>query len=163
MRSRLGRSQRRLDHDLAFERAVDGAAVSDGEEALALRVVEVAVEGDRAAEAVDLALFRLARGAILRVEPVVLDVDRDAFERPVLAVGVHPQRHRGARPERGAEEIVGRRSLVRPTDGDRLVGDEGVLANGDAGAEAGGRGVDGDAMVHHLGEVIGDRMVHDVG
>ena len=136
---------------------MNGAAVGDLGEAGALRVVERAVEGERAAEPVDVALLRFAVGAVLGVEAVVLDVDGDAGERPLLAVGVHPQRHRRARPERRAEEVVGRRPLVRPADLRRLVGDEAVLPDGDAGAEAGGGRMDGDAVVHDLGEVLGGR------
>jgi hypothetical protein len=34
----------------------------------------------------------------------------DALERPLLAVGVHPNRHRGAGAERAEQELVGRRA-----------------------------------------------------
>ena len=64
------------------------AAVRDLEQLRPLRLVERALEADHPLDAVDLALARLAVGAVGGVDLVVLQLDLDALERQALQVGV---------------------------------------------------------------------------
>jgi hypothetical protein len=55
---------------------------------------------------------------------VVVDVHDDLAEVPALRPGVHGERRRDARGERGGEELVRCRCGAVAADVDRLVGDE---------------------------------------
>jgi hypothetical protein len=106
---------------------VNGAAVCDLDEALAILVVQRALDVDlanNAAEHSDV-LFRLL--AVLRVDPVVTEADVSC------GAGVGPcgrrtsEGHRGARAERGEQESVGVRPGVGSAEGYRLIGEGGWL------------------------------------
>ena len=107
------------------------AAVRDLEQLRPLRRVERALEPDHPLDPVDLALARLAVGAVGGVDLVVLQLDLDALERQALQVGVEPHRHRGAAAERGEQQVVGRRPGVEAAGRDRLVGAQHVAAGRD--------------------------------
>src|SRR4051812_19863640 len=83
----------RADLDFRRERAMDGAAVGDLQQPLALRLVERPFQHDLPVDLIDLAVLGLAVGAILGVDLVVLQPDPDLLQRPVLLPGVHAQGH----------------------------------------------------------------------
>ena len=57
-------------------------------------------------------LLRLAILAVLGVDSAVLHVDGNPFERPTLAVRIHPHRDRCARREAGGEQLVRVRTCI---------------------------------------------------
>src|SRR3546814_18337595 len=61
--------------------------------------------------------------------------DLDRFERPVLAIGIHAQRDRGASAEPRQQEILGRGSQILPAQPRPLVADQRVAADLDLGAK----------------------------
>jgi len=106
------------------------ASFGDLHQPLPLRVVELAGQLDVAIDVIDRSLRGLAIGAVFRVNARVPQRHSHPLERPALAVGVHPHRHGGARPERGQQQIVGCRPCV-VADRSWLVGDEPVVTGGD--------------------------------
>src|ERR1700730_5687880 len=90
----LSRGRRRplgqagADIDLGGQGAVHRAAIGDLEQPRALLVVERPPEGDLAVDPIDVAVLRLAFGAIRRVDARVLEIDGDGLERPLLAARV---------------------------------------------------------------------------
>jgi hypothetical protein len=70
---------------------VHGAAVCDLDEALAILVVQRALHVDLATNAAEHPGLLFGLLAVLRVDPVVTEVDGRAVEGQALAVGVHPQ------------------------------------------------------------------------
>jgi len=63
--------------------------------------IEIALERDRPLDTVDHALFGFALGAIGGVDLVVVEPHHGLLEWQLLAIGIEPQRHRGARAEPG--------------------------------------------------------------
>ena len=102
--------------DAGLDRAAQGAGARDSVEAFQLSVVEVAAEPDCDLES---AWRRLV---------VVVDVDRDLAEIPVLRACVHHERRRDAGGERGREQLVRRGPAAVAAEALRLVGDQAVLA-----------------------------------
>src|SRR5262249_49684568 len=118
----------RPDIDLRFERAVYWAFLSDFDQPPALLVVEVAFEGDGAVDPVDHSGLGFAFGAIDRVNPVVPEADLCPGQRPLMAIGVKTESHRGAGTERREQELVGTWAAVEPAPDCRLVRDEPMRA-----------------------------------
>jgi hypothetical protein len=109
-----------------------GTLVRDTRQRGALVFVEVARNDDAALEVVDEVTGPFnAVGAVLRMGFGVADLDRDAFKREALPVGVKPQSHRRACAERRAEKVVRRWASVEASDLDWFVGDKVVIADDD--------------------------------
>jgi hypothetical protein len=98
-----GRSlgQARVDPDLAGERAVDGAAVGDLEQTLALELAQVARQLESPVDAVDPGWLRLTAFAVGGVDLLVAQPHGHALERKLLAARIEPQGHAGTGAERG--------------------------------------------------------------
>ena len=117
---------------------MDRTFVGDLQQLGALGVGEiVAVDGDHTFEPVDHP--RPARpwfvvgtlGAVARMHLSVGDLHRDPIERQPLAIRIHPQRHRRARTERSAEQVVRRGAGIESTDRLGLVGEQAVPSDHD--------------------------------
>src|SRR5690606_26634702 len=119
------------DADPSGEGLPHRAAIRDPEQPGPLFLGEVPGELDRPRELVDADIFHRAVLAVLLVYAVVREPDRDALQRPSTPVRVHPDRHRGARPEGRREIVVRGRTGVGAAQGSRLVDDQGVAARGD--------------------------------
>src|SRR5690606_28972154 len=109
----------RLEARAGLERAMDGATVGDREQFGMLRLVEIALDLDPAAEDV---------GPFLILFLPVRHAGADAVDGPALAIGKEAQRHRRAGGEPGGEQIIGSRARSEPAGAFGLVGDEGGLA-----------------------------------
>jgi hypothetical protein len=79
-------------------------------------------------DAIQHSLFGFALGAIQGVDLRVPQIDRKFLERPCFPASVHPNRNRSAGPQSGKEKIIGRRSGVRATHRQRLIGNHPMLA-----------------------------------
>src|SRR5215211_6426791 len=104
----LGPYQTRLHHHLRLQRPVNGTPLSDLKEPPALRFVQRTLQLNGETNAVDPAFPGLAFLAIPGVNLFVTKADRDRLQRPTLAIRVHAQGYRGARPECGKQVIVRR-------------------------------------------------------
>src|SRR5690606_20849728 len=120
------------------ERAVHRAAAGDLEEPGPLFIGQVADQLDIEVEAI----------AALRAAHLLVAHPRDdLLERPLLPIRVHPQRDRGARPERRRHELVRGRPRIRSADGFRLVRPEPVAPDRDLGRVARTAGAYDDAVL----------------
>src|SRR5712692_937144 len=133
-----GSDQPRADVDLGDEGAVHRAAVGDLEQPLPLLGAERAGQADLPLDAIEHALLRLALRAVLGVDLRLLQPHRDPLERPLLAPRVHGDRHGGAGPQRGQQQVIGRGARVRPARLHRLIRDETMTARLDLLGEPGG-------------------------
>src|SRR5262249_52336370 len=106
------------------QRLVDRAALGDREQPRLLRVVERAFECDASLDPLDAALSALAFLAVLFVVARVGEPDLDALERPALLARIEADRHRGAGPEGGGQQVVGIGAGIPPPRRERLVADE---------------------------------------
>ncbi|MEX1109296.1 MAG: hypothetical protein WEC00_10320, partial [Dongiaceae bacterium] len=68
--------------------------VRDLDQPHALRIVEIPGNGQFTTDLIDFPLARLAFGAIGCMNLLVRQTNRDVIERPFLAVGIKPERHR---------------------------------------------------------------------
>lgn len=90
------------------------AFVRDFEESRALLFLQWADELDLQLDAVESPVGRFARLAVGGVDPRMTELHGHSLERPLLASGVHRNRHRRARSEGGEKEVVGGRPGVGP-------------------------------------------------
>ena len=95
------------------------ASVGNLKEAFTLCRIERASKGERPIE------------MIPAVNAAMIDVDLNPFEGPLLAIGVHTQRDRRARPEGRTQIVVGVRPRPVTTDAGGFVRDELHRADGD--------------------------------
>jgi hypothetical protein len=70
------------------------------------------------------------------MNPVVLDPNGCRLQIQFLVVGVHAQRHRRTRRQRGRQQVIRRRALIFATDGARLVGKQPVMTQAHFGPES---------------------------
>src|SRR4029453_15967174 len=115
--------------DFRRQRPVDGTAVSDLEQPLALRGVERTFQHDLPIYLIDLALLGLAVGAVLGVDLVVLQPDPDLLQWPVLLAGIHAQGHGRAGAEAGGQRVVGAGPGIGAAAGGRVVGPQHMRSN----------------------------------
>jgi len=87
-------------------------ASADLVETFALALIEITAQDHRLREHVD------------PVDALVIDGDLHTLEGPLLPIGVHADRHRGACAERRAEQTVRTGAAVVPAERLRLVGDQ---------------------------------------
>src|SRR5207247_11416519 len=134
----IGSREPRTDLDLGGEGPVYRTLVGALGELRALRSVQLPGQYDLALDLVELAFFRLAVGAVLRVDAGVRQAHGDAVERPALASRIQRERHRRSGAERDQEIVVRRRPCVGAAVDDRLVRDEAMLADENFLGESGG-------------------------
>src|SRR4029077_19971477 len=85
------------------------------------------------------------------------------LQRELLAVGVHPQGHRGAGAEGAQQQVVRRRSGVGPADALGLVGEQAVMGRHDLLEEALGRSQDQHLSLAGGFRVLQSLVVHGAG
>jgi len=114
-----GLRQRRSDLQALFERQRHRRALGDVCEARALRVIELALEGQRAGNRPLLAV------------PFERDLDMHRAPRPLLALRIHAQRDRRTGAERRAQQVIGSRTCILTAELGTLVGAELMAPGGD--------------------------------
>ena len=102
-------------------------ARSDLDQSVALLLAERPPEVHDPFTPFDPARRGFAVATVVRMNPIVSQLDRHVFERPFLPVGVEPKRHSRACTQRCEQEVIGRRSEV-VAHSCRLVRDEHVSA-----------------------------------
>jgi len=107
---------------------VDRAAIGDLEQPGPLLRVEIAFQADFPGDLIDPPVARLAVGTITRMNFIMLKVNADPGQRPVLARGIEAQRHRSASPEGSQQQIVWIGPAVVAPRRRRLVGAQTVAA-----------------------------------
>ena len=90
--------------------------------------IDTALNTDRALEAINLAGSPLscftAIVAVLGRQLAVSDADGQATEAELFVLGIDPERHRGARGQRGCEIVLGARAAIKATHRCRLISEE---------------------------------------
>ena len=106
---------------------MNGAFVGDLEQLVALAVEEITLEVNGAAKLIDKAGAAItALGTVVGVDLVVVHLYDHAGQRDLASLGVHPQRHRCARTQRGGEQIIRRGSSIESADRFGFIGEESV-------------------------------------
>lgn len=99
-------------------------AVGDLQQTSSLLIVERSVQFEPALDLVNTAFLSFAISAVRRMNLPVAEPYDNFFERPPLAIGVHPKCHRSACPERRDQVLVRVGPTVGATGADRFVGEE---------------------------------------
>jgi hypothetical protein len=115
---------------------MDRTFVGDLQQFGALFLRKLAGDRDRPLDPIEHALFRLAFGAVIGVDPRVAEANSHARERPRFPSRIQRDGHGRSGAERREQQIVGSRPPVGPTGCHRLVGDQPVTPGGDLLREA---------------------------
>src|ERR1700749_3876980 len=102
------------NNHFGVQHAMDRAAFGDVQEPGTLVGGELTVELQLALNAVHQPNRDFAPQAVGGVDALVAHPDRDAAQRPALALGVHAHRDRGAGTESGPEQGIGGAPLSAP-------------------------------------------------
>ena len=98
-------------------------AVGNLHQTLFLLIIKRAVDLYFAINLIQLSIFGLTGLTIRSIDFLMIQLNGDPIQRPLLAIRIHAQRHRGAGPQSGHQKIIRGRAQTGPAHRDGFIGD----------------------------------------